>query len=69
MVFKHFSVETSGVGFGVLGFVSLMGTFLFHILDFDVRFNLAKKTGILPFQKSSMQFLNTSVWMSYLNLT
>lgn len=33
------------------------------------RFNLAKKIGILPFQKSSMQFLNTSVWMSYLNLT
>ena len=44
MVFKHFSVETSGVGFGVLGFVSLMGTVLFHILDFDVRFNLAKNS-------------------------
>ena len=33
------------------------------------RFNLVKKTGILPFQKSSMQFLNTSVWMSYLTVT
>ena len=43
MVFKQFSVDTSGVGFGVLGFLSLVGAFLFHILDFDVRFNLSQE--------------------------
>ena len=43
MVFKQFSMESSGVRFGVLGFLYLMGIFLLYILDFHVRFNLSQE--------------------------